>query len=198
MITQKRSLTSKDLITTGIFCALFFIVTMISGMLFAPNPVTTFLMPPVIALFTGSVYMLLVAKVPKRGPTIVLGIVMGLMMFVTGMFWLWSIAYVVLGVIAGEIARIGDFKSFKWNTISFMIFSLNPMASYSMMWIDKQSYRDYLQSKGTDPSYMDIMFQTAQDWLLPAMFIGTLVAAWLGAYIGRSLLKKHFERAGII
>ncbi len=55
LTTAKRGLTVKDLVTTGIFSALFFVVTMVGGMFFAPNPVLTFLMPPVVALLTGPV-----------------------------------------------------------------------------------------------------------------------------------------------
>lgn len=198
MPAEKPGLTSRDLITTGIFCALFFLVTMASGMLFAPNPVLTFLMPAAVALFTGTVYMLLLAKVPKRGPTIILGAIMGLLMFITGMYWLWSVAYLALGIIAGEIAAMGKFKRFGLNILSFAVFSLNPIASYMMIWIDKESYRSYLVDKGTKPDYMNTMFDTAQAWVLPGMILGTMAAALAGAWIGKKLLKKHFERAGIV
>lgn len=198
MAIPNRSLSSKDLITAGIFSALFFIVTIISGAFFAANPVLTFLTPVVVAFFTGPVYLLLLAKVPKRGPTVILGVIMGLMMFVTGMFWLWSVAYVALGIIAGEIAAAGKFKSLKLNTASFGVFSLNPIAAYMMVWVDRQSFKEYLLSKGTQQVYLDNMFRTAQDWILPAMIAGTLVAALLGAALGNKLLKKHFARAGIV
>ena len=41
----KKSLTIKDLVTTGIFSAIFLVFTMIGGIFFAPNPVLTFYMP---------------------------------------------------------------------------------------------------------------------------------------------------------
>lgn len=110
MAIPNHALQSKDLITTGIFSTLFFIVTMLSGAVFASNPVLTFLTPVMVALFTGPVHMRL-AKVPKRGPTIILGAIMGLLMFVTGMFWLWSLAYVVVGFIAGKSRRRTSFKA---------------------------------------------------------------------------------------
>lgn len=198
MARPQSALQSKDLITTGIFSALFFLATMIAGMFFAPNPVLTFLMPVAVAFFTGPVYMLLLAKVPKRGPTVILGSIMGLMMFVTGMFWLWSVAYVLLGIIAGEISALGRFKSRKLNMVGFSIFSLNPIASYMMIWIDRHSFQAYLLSKGTEPAYLDSMLQTAQGWFLPAMIAGTVVAALAGAASGNKLLKQHFERAGIV
>lgn len=83
---QSGGLTARDLITTGIFTALYFVLMMVGGVFFAPNPVLTFLMPAAAALLTGPAYLLLVAKVPKHGPVIILGIVVGLVMFATGMY----------------------------------------------------------------------------------------------------------------
>jgi energy-coupling factor transport system substrate-specific component len=193
----KKGLTIKDLVTAGIFSALFFVVTMVGGMFFAPNPVLTFLMPPVVALLTGPVYLLLMAKVPKRGPILILGVLMGLIMFVTGMYWIWSIAYVVLALIAELISGAGRFKSMKLNITGYMVFSLNPIGSYMMLWINRQAYMDYLVGKGTEQAYMDTMSATAQAWMLPAMIAGTLLFSWLGALLGKRLLKKQFEKAGI-
>lgn len=193
----KKGLTVKDLVTTGIFSALFFVVTMVGGMLFAPNPVLTFLMPPAVALLTGPVYLLLTAKVPKRGPVLILGILMGLIMFVTGMYWIWSVFYVVLALAAELISGAGRFKEMKLNILGYMVFSMNPIGSYMMLWVNRKAYMDYLVGKGTEQTYMDTMSATAQDWMLPAMIAGTLLFAWLGALLGRKLLKKQFEKAGI-
>lgn len=71
---ESRGLNIKDLITTGIFSALFAVVTMIGGGLFACNPVLTYCLPLAVALVTAPVFLLLVAKLPKRGPIIILGI----------------------------------------------------------------------------------------------------------------------------
>ena len=51
----KKSLTIKDLVTTGIFSAIFLVFTMIGGIFFAPNPVLTFYMPMGAALLCGPV-----------------------------------------------------------------------------------------------------------------------------------------------
>ncbi|QPR68670.1 MptD family putative ECF transporter S component [Lysinibacillus macroides] len=88
---QHKKLMMKDLITVGIFSALFFIFMMISSAFFAPNSVLTFLMPAGAALLTGPIYLLMLAKVPKFGPILILGILLAIIMFVTGMYWLWSL-----------------------------------------------------------------------------------------------------------
>ena len=54
----KKGLTVKDLVTTGIFSAIFFVFTLVGGLPFAPNPVLTFYMPMGAALLCadGKVY----------------------------------------------------------------------------------------------------------------------------------------------
>lgn len=195
--TKPGRLTSRDLITCGVFIALYFVFMMVGSILFAPNPVLTFLMPAGAALLTGPVYLLLIAKVPKHGPIIILGVVEGLIMFVTGMYWLWAVALVVLGVVGDLIAGAGGFRSMKLNIASFMAFSLNPMGSYLMLWIDPSGYSAYLTNKGTEQAYMDTMMSTGADWVLPAMTVLTLACALASALVGRALLKKQFEKAGI-
>ena len=74
---EQKGLTARDLVTTGIFTALYFVFMMVGGIFFAPNPVLTFWMPAAVALLTGPVYLLLIAKVPKHGPLVVLGVVEG-------------------------------------------------------------------------------------------------------------------------
>lgn len=195
---ESRGLNIKDLITTGIFSALFAVITMIGGGFFACNPVLTYCLPPAVALVTAPVFLLLVAKLPKRGPIIILGILMGVIMFVTGMYWMWSIAYVVFAIISDLVMGIGKFKNMQLNIIGYIIFSLNPLVTYSMIWINQKEYVSYLLSKGTEQAYMDTMIATAQGWMLPAIIFSTIVLAFIGAIIGKALLKKQFEKAGII
>lgn len=193
---KTKGLTTRDLVTTGIFTALFFVFTMVGSILFAPNPVLTFIMPAGAALLTGPVYMLLIVKVPKHGPLIILGVVMGLIMFATGMYWLWSVFYVVLGVVADLIAGAGKFQNKTLNLVSFLVFSLNPMGSYMMLWIDPAGYAGYLTGKGTEQAYMDTMMATGADWVLPAMIALTLLCALISGLVGQYLVRKQFAKAG--
>lgn len=195
---DNNGLSIKDLVTIGIFAALFAAVTMVGGAIFASNPVLTFLLPPVVALITAPVYLVLITKVPKHGPILILGNLMSLIMFLSGMYWMWSIAYIVFAVIAEVVSGINNFNSIKLNIIGYIIFSLNPLITYSMLWINQKEYMNYLISKGTSQEYLTTMAATAQDWMLPAMWIGTIVLGFIGAIIGKKLLEKQFEKAGIV
>ena len=189
---------TRDLITLGVYSVLYVVVMFIAGMPFAFSPVLTYALPVSAAFFCAPVYLLLVAKVPRRGAVAILGAVVGLVLFVTGMFWLWAVAALVLGVAAGEIAALGRFRSPGLNTVSYVVLALAPLASYVMVWINQQSYRAYLVGKGTDDSYMNTMIAAANQWLLVAIVVGTLLAAWLGTLLGRRMLARHFTRAGIV
>lgn len=195
---NKKGLTVRDLVTCGIFTALFFIFTMIGGFLLAPNPILTYFMPCAIALLTGPIYLLLMAKAPKHGPVIILGIIMGFMMFITGMYWMWSVFYVLLGLLANLIASVGNFRHKALNKMSFLVFSMNPIGSYMMLWINRKAYFDYLVGKGTETSYVETMGSVAEGWMLPAMILSIILTGLISTYIGEKLLKKQFEKAGIL
>lgn len=198
MNSSNKGLTIKDLITTGIFSALGIVIGFVGSLVFAVNPVLTYLLPIVQGLIVAPIFILFSVKVPKRGAISIYGVVSGLLLFITGMYWMWAIATVLLGFIADFIAGIRSNKSLKFNTIAYMLYALGPIASYMMVWINKDMYVQYLVGKGTEQSYMDTMIITAQNWMLPAMIITTLIAALLGSYLGVKLLNKQFKKAGIL
>lgn len=192
-----RGLSARDLITTGVFTALFLVFMMVGGALFAPNPVLTFWMPAAAALLTGPVYLLLIARVPKHGPLVILGAVVGTILFATGMYWGWAAASVALGAVADVVAGLGRFRAKPLNLLAFIIYSLSPMGSYLMLWADPGGYAAYLTGRGTEQAYMDTMARTATAWMLPAMVLAAVVCALISGLVGLRLLRRQFERAGM-
>ena len=193
----KKSLTIKDLVTTGIFSAIFLVFTMIGGIFFAPNPVSTFYMPMGAALLCGPVYLLMIAKVQKRWSVTILGIIMGIIWFVTGMHWAFSLGYIGMGIIADLVAGAGDYRNKAVNLLSYMLMSLGGVYTYVVFFIDPQGWASTMLENGTEQSYIDTMSASAPSWLLAVIIIGTLAIAAFSGWIGGKLLKKQFEKAGI-
>ena len=193
----KKSLTIKDLVTTGIFSAIFLVFTMIGGIFFAPNPVLTFYMPMGAALLCGPVYLLMIAKVQKRWSVTILGIIMGIIWFVTGMHWAFSLGYIGRGIIADLVAGAGDYRNKAVNLLSYMLMSLGGVYTYVVFFIDPQGWASTMLENGTEQSYIDTMSASAPSWLLAVIIIGTLAIAAFSGWIGGKLLKKQFEKAGI-
>ena len=198
----KKGLTVKDLVTTGIvttgiFSAIFLVFTMIGGIFFAPNPVLTFYMPIGAALLCGPVYLLMIAKVQKRWSVTILGIVMGIIWFVTGMHWAFSLGYIGMGIIADLVAGAGHYRNKVVNLLSYMLMSLGSVYTYVVFFIDPQGWASTMLENGTEQSYIDTMSASAPSWLLAVIIIGTLAIAAFSGWIGGKLLKKQFEKAGI-
>ena len=197
MNTQK-GLSVKDLVTTGIFTALMIVFTMVGGMFFAPNPVLTFYMPMGCALLCGPVYLLMVAKIRKRWSITILGIIMGLIFFVTGMHWSMALGNIVMGIIADTIAGLGRYTNKKINALSYMALMLANTYTYLIFFIDPAGWTHAMLKKGTDASYIETMSASAAGWMPAVIVGGTLLTAAFSAWVGGKMLKKQFEKAGVV
>lgn len=109
-VIAKKGLSVKDLVTTGIFTALLFVFTMVGGIFFATNPILTLYMPAGSALLCGPIYLLMVAKVQKRWSLTIMGILIGIIWFVTGMHWAFALGYMIMGIVADFVAGTGQYK----------------------------------------------------------------------------------------
>ena len=196
---QINKLQTRDFISVGIFSLIYAAVSFVVGGLAQMTPITFPFMPMVVALFTGTVFMLYVAKIPKRGAIIILGIIAGILLLITGMFWMMSAFFIVLGIIADFICASGQFKSFKKNMAAYCLFALSPMGAYVPMAVMPAQFAEFMNKKGDISSFAGVIDAIgAQWWVIPLMLLGTVLCALAGGYIGKKLLKKHFEKAGIV
>ena len=176
-VNAKAGLSVKDLVTTGIFTALLFVFIMVGGVFFATNPVLTFFMPAGSALLAGPIYLLMIAKVHKRWSVTIMGVIMAIIWFVTGMHWAFALGYLIMAVVAD--------------------FSLGGTGSYLVFFADPQGWAQTMLGNGTEQSYIDTMQTTANAGIFIAMFAALLVTASISAFVGCKMLKKQFEKAGI-
>lgn len=194
---NKKSLTVKDLVTIGIFSALFLVFALVGGIFFAPNPVLTFYMPVGSALLCGPVYLLMLAKVQKRWAVTILGAILCIVWFVTGMHWAMALGYLMMGILADLAAGAGNYRSRKINSLSYILISLGGTASYLVFFADPDGWAKTMLGNGTEQSYIDTMRASGTSWILIVMLAGTVLAAAVSAFIGCGMLKKQFEKAGI-
>ena len=193
----KKSLTAKDLVTIGIFSALFLVFALVGGIFFAPNPVLTFYMPVGSALLCGPVYLLMMAKVKKRGAATILGAILCVVWFVTGMHWAMAVGYLVMGIAADFVAGAGKYQSKKINSLSYILLSLGGTASYLVFFANPDGWAKTMLGNGTEQAYIDTMRSAGTIWILVIMLAGTVLAAAVSAFVGNRMLKKQFEKAGI-
>lgn len=194
-----NSLQTKDYISIGVFSLIYFVIAFGIGGIAQMTPVTFPLMPMIVALFAGSIFMPYTAKIPKKGAVSILGILAGILLFITGMFWMMSAFFILLGFIADYIISSGDFKSFRRNLTAYCIFAIAPMGAYIPMVVMPVQFDKFMQRKGNFSSFAGVIKSIGFNWwAIPAMILGTIICGAIGGFIGKKLLRKHFEKAGIV
>ena len=193
----KKGIGVKDLVTVGIFSALFLVFALVGGIFFAPNPVLTFYMPVGSALLCGPVYLLMLAKVKKRWAASILGAILCIVWFVTGMHWAMALGYLVMGVAADFVSGAGEYKSKMMNSVSYIVISLGGTASYLVFFANPDGWAKTMLGNGTEQSYIDTMRETGSVWIMLVMLVGTVLAAAVSAFVGCKMLRKQFEKSGI-
>lgn len=195
--SMNKGLSVKDLVTTGIFTALVFVFILIGGMFFATNPVLTFFMPAGSGLLAGPAFLLMIAKVQKRWSLSIMGVVIGILWFVTGMHWAFVLSYLLMAIVADFVAGAGKYRSKKLNSLAYILFSLGSTGTYILFFVDPNGWAQTMLGNGTEQSYIDTMQATANTGILVAMFAAVLITSAISAFVGCKLLKKQFEKAGI-
>lgn len=199
MKTSENKLQSRDFISIGVFTLIYAAVTFVVGGVSQMTLVTFPLMPAAVALFTGPIFMLYTAKTPKRGALTIMGVIIGILSFASGMFWMMAVFYAVFGVLADLICASGKFKSFKRNLLGYCVFALPPMGGHVPMAILPEQFDAFMAEKGDFSAFSGVIDAIGANWwALPLMAAITVLCAVISGMIGRKLLRKHFERAGIV
>ncbi|WP_449316882.1 MptD family putative ECF transporter S component [Rubneribacter sp.] len=190
-----KGLKARDFATLGIFSALLFVLTMVVGMLMN-NPLALVpWAPTVIAVVGGPLYLMMPAKVGKRGailvPALVIGVIWALM---GGMFVL--VGMVIAGIVGEIIVTRTNYKSFAAMTVAYVLFIVAyHFGSVSIAWI----VSDYFTQFASYPAEIAAMMEGAINSLNGYVSIMASVAgALVGALFGRAVLKKHFVAAGVV
>lgn len=199
MKTNSNKLTIPDLISIGVFTAIYFVLVTVATFACALLPgVGNILLPAAAALISGSVYMLLAAKVQKFGGISVMGLVMGLFFFVSGHFVLSFAADIVCGVLADWVASLSHYRSRKGLLASYVIFSYGLTGPILPLWFMKDAYIANLTARGKDAAYIDTLFAPINNASFVLSMAAILVCAVLGGIFGQKMMKKHFAKAGIV
>ncbi len=191
-----NKLNIKDLINVGVFTAIYFVLFFISAMT-GFVPIFAVLFPVVLAILAGIPMVLFLTKANKFGMALILGLLMGLMTFAMGHGWYVVATGAVCGLLADIFLKAGGYKSWRHLLLAYLSLSLWVIGSMLPMWIMKDAYFAAVSS-GQGNDYSDSVASLITGWMLPAIIALTLLGAVTGAYMGRSVMKKHFKRAGIV
>lgn len=199
-MNKTNKLTVPDLISIGVFTALYFVLVTIAT--FASVAIfpgfNNVVLPAFCALISGCVYTLLVVKLQKFGGISVMGIVMGLFFMISGHFIISFAANIVMGIVADCVAKVGKYKSKKWIILSYVLFSYGLFGPVIPMWFMKDAYVANLVARGKDAVYIAELFANINMVTFVLAVVATLICAIVGGWFGMKMIKKHFVKAGIV
>ncbi len=194
---MSNKLKTSDLITIGIFSAIYIITYVIfSSVLF--TPFLFMLMMPIGALLLGPVYMLFIARTQKPGAITILGFlcatIAGLLVYGNILVALVNFTFFVLAELC---AYIGKYKSNMWNTISYCAASLWVIGQQGAWWVAKDWIRELTIASGYTAEWADGFLALTTPLNLALIIVATFICAIISSFIANRMLKKHFVRAGI-
>ncbi|MBQ7612156.1 MAG: MptD family putative ECF transporter S component [Spirochaetaceae bacterium] len=195
---SNEKLNAKDFITVGVFTAIIFVVEFVCGMLGFIHPYVVASYVVLMPLIACIPMMLFYTKVNKFGMITIMAILSAILWFLTGMGYLGAPLIVLAGVVADLIAKSGDYKSFKKTVLSHGVYCLWICGNFFPVVITATAYRQRLLDGGYSQDYADNLFRAVNSKTIFVLAALCFVFGCIGALLGKVVLKKHFEKAGIV
>ena len=192
---DNKKLKVKDLVSIGVFAVIYFVLMFGVGMM-GMVPVLFLVYPTVLGIIAGTVVMLFMTKVQKPWALFIFGMISPLVMFAAGHTYVVVVLSLIVMIIAELIRKIGNYNSFKYNMLSYAVFSTWICSSMMQMLLAKEVYIEHCRMMGDEYAATVEKLITYPHMALVAL--GAFLGGIIGAYIGKAILKKHFEKAGIV
>lgn len=192
---MNNKLKGKDLVNIGIFAAIYFVINMVLSFL-GFIPLFLLLMVVITPIIGGTPFMLFLTKVRKFGMITIFAVIIGVLMMLTGMGFYAIFTSLIFGLAADLIAKSGNYSSASKSVMATSVYSCWVWGNFLPIFIGRDAYIAQYTEKGMQ-EYADTMMKLTPMWVCPVMLIAAFIAGIIGALIGKALLKKHFEKAGI-
>ncbi|MCR5482431.1 MAG: MptD family putative ECF transporter S component [Clostridia bacterium] len=194
--TQKNSekLNVRDYITTAICFVLLYVVFAVVGTPVGMSVVGNLFIFAVCAILWGTIYMLLFTKVNKKGVALLFGLILAVLQLMN--FWAIALVLAIGAVVSELVWRKLDRHKFSTMLICFTIQIVFWYLAQALPLIFLKDM--YLAAV---PAYAELYSSVYELYVGPMFFVGflaTVIGCIAGGFIGKLLLKKHFEKAGIV
>lgn len=191
---NKKKINIKDIATIGIFSAILFVITILIGALTGTIMELQMFSSSIIAVVSAPIYYLIMAKVDKKGAVITTFSVVGILWALMG--GIPVLACMILAGIIGELlVSKTNYKSFKALTISYLLYIIG---YYGGAIAPIYYWKDFYYSQGRPAELVDELVRAGHTIYAYAAVPTMIIAALAGTFIARTILKKHFRKAGLI
>nr|CCA89323.1 hypothetical protein [Stigmatella aurantiaca Sg a15] len=196
MSLKMQRLNARDLITIGVFNALILVVYIVMQAILQPLPGMGLFNGGVSAFMMAPLYMILVARVHKRGVFLITSILYALLVATVGMYT--AILPVLLAGVLGDL--IAGFRAFRNPVavvVGYTVFkTLEAVGNYSVIVINPERF-----AANMEPAVRAKWLESAamfNVWMGAFVLAFTIVGALVGGILASRILRKHFVKAGLI
>ena len=191
------AMSGRDLMTIGIFLAIYIVLYFAITMFGFLNPVMM-LVTLGLSIVVGAIpFMLFLTRVKHAGMVALFAIVLGVLLLVIGFPPLSIGVLVSLAVVVELVLAVTGYRSRWAGVLSYTIFSVWNTAPLLPLFYDRQGYFSSPSMSRMGPEYTARL----DAFLSPGVLIGFDIAAVLlgliGGVIALRLLRKNFARAGL-
>lgn len=201
MRKEKRQFGIRNTITVAAMMILYFIFSLIVGMVTLPIPLLYLYGSPAIDAFIGAIFYLVAAnRIGKHGLLFTWSTVYGL---ITGLMgYAFMIPYFLMVAVLAELTMIGkdSYRKPLRNMIGWGTYSIGMVVGIAVpIWFAWESYKKMASEGGfsSDTLMMQYDMVTKPELLFTGIII-TAILSSLGILFGQKLLKRHFEKAGVV
>ncbi len=196
MSQSKTRLEVRDLVTIGVFGVIYFVCMFAVGMM-GVVPILYLLYPMVFGVVGGPIVLLFMAKVQKPWALVIFGMITPIIMFLFGHTLLVPGVALVTMLVAEGIRRIGKYRSLRYNMLAYVVMATILCSSLLQMLVMKELYLQLTEAE-MGREYTEALEKLISVRNMGLVYLGAVLGGIVGAFLGRKLLKKHFEKAGIV
>lgn len=191
---DKKKFQIKDLIITALMVLCSQVLYRVLSFLFV-SPYTMLLAVPVWSIIGAIAYFLVPVKTKNPWMILLFCILTGIISFYPP----YIISLIIAGIIAMVIAQTKGIQNYKGLTIGYIIFCV--LAGFGGMCVPflfyaEQTIKSYEKMFGSE--YMETLTKLVSPMNVVLFLVVTAICALIGAIISKKLMKKHFEKAGMI
>ena len=191
------AMSGRDLMTIGIFLAIYIVLYFAITMFGFLNPVMM-LVTLGLSIVVGAIpFMLFLTRVKHAGMVALFAIVLGVLLLVIGFPPLSIGVLVSLAVVVELVLAVTGYRSRWAGVLSYTIFSVWNTAPLLPLFYDRQGYFSSPSMSRMGPEYTARLDAFLSTGVLIGFDIAAVVLGFIGGVIALRLLRKNFARAGL-
>ncbi|MBN1468468.1 MAG: MptD family putative ECF transporter S component [Spirochaetales bacterium] len=198
----KKTTNLKDYILIGVLSSINILIMMIVGIITAVlGPACNALFHSAVGgLMSGTIILILAKKTNVKWLFTIVYTITLLVFKLIGMGYLpWQLATIISAIFADIISMKKKYKDIKLLAISHGLTITGQAVGkvIPILLFANKFKRDFL-AKGVEQSYIEGLISFLKGPMSITVILMSFTFGVLGIYLGKNILKKHFEKAGIV